>query len=89
MNICTICNEEIKSGVFIGTVNNGVAHQSCYVKANPPKIRKTFNEVLNNCDDQVIVREMLNEHVDHEVKLLIVKKFNEKMQERHQLRLSR
>jgi hypothetical protein len=58
---CSECKKEIIDGTYIGTSGNVFAHQKCYYLANPPKIRETFNEVLANCDDQFLVRSLLNQ----------------------------
>ena len=39
--------------------------------------QNTFEKVLNNCDDQIIVRELLRQYVPMECKAEIVRKFNE------------
>lgn len=41
------------------------------------KPRKTFEEVLLNSDDQVIVRKLLMELVPEEIKEEIIRRFNE------------
>jgi rubrerythrin len=40
------------------------------------KHRKTFPDVLYNCDDQVIVRQLIDELVPEQVQLEIVNRFN-------------
>lgn len=84
MNICSECKKPINGGVFIGTINGGVAHEVCYHIANPPKIRETFPEVLVNCDDQVLVRKLLIQHVSDETQKVIISEFNQYMNIRHQ-----
>jgi len=49
------------------------------------KRRDTFNEVLNNGDDQVVVRHLLYKHVPKEVKAVIIEEFNQKVDERNAL----
>lgn len=40
------------------------------------KQRNTFREILVNCDDQVIVRQLLREFVPEEIKQKIIEEFN-------------
>ena len=83
---CDYCHLPIESS-FIGT-GTGRAHSICYYKANPPKKRNTFSEVLNNCDDQVYVRELLEHLTPKYIKDQIVSDFNTEMLRRHELRIS-
>ena len=43
------------------------------------KQRKTFEEVLIQSDDQVIVRELLNKYVPDQVKEQILKEYNDEV----------
>lgn len=77
--ICEICYQPIAFfGERIYTVN-GPTHPACYFQQNPIKARTTFLEVLNNCDDQVIVRRLLEELVPMDAKIEVVRRFNEAM----------
>ena len=48
------------------------------LEETPMKDRESFNAVLNNCDDQVIVRQMLNSVLTDDQKQLVVEGFNDK-----------
>lgn len=88
MSVCYICNNEINSGSFLGTIGDGTAHSLCHYKQNPPKIRVTFAEVLNNRDDQVLVRQLVDKHMPTEKKVEIIDDFNREIQVRHQRRIA-
>ena len=88
MNTCSECGLTIEGGVFIGTINQGVAHQRCYHIANPPINRDTFVSVLCNSDDQLLVRALLGRMVPKYIQDEIIELFNAEMQDRHQKRIS-
>ena len=83
MNTCSECKKEIVSGSFVGTIGGGIAHGACFYKANPPRIRHSFLDVITNGDDQVLVRELLMRHVSLQCKGDITTRFNEIIQDRH------
>ena len=84
---CSICDETVK-GSFTTTGNDEVAHTICYDKAHPPKIKKSFSSVLTNCDDQVLVRELLIHMVPPAIQQDITEAFNKTIQSRHKDRIS-
>lgn len=85
---CSICKKDNTDGAFVITGDGGQAHTLCYEKENPPRVRETFQEVLVNCDDQVIVRQLLAMYVPDDIKKQIVDQFNSEMKERHKRRIS-
>ena len=50
------------------------------------KQRITFNEVLHNCDDQVVVRDILNQILTKEQKQAVVDAFNKAAKHREKIR---
>ena len=81
-SLCTHCEKPI-TGAFINLGLDGRMHSLCYRLRFPFKPRLTFLDVLLNSEDQVIVRELLHEHVPDDVKQRIVVLFNKIMSDRH------
>jgi hypothetical protein len=79
--ICDSCKENI-TNVYISGVNMDYYHPKCYHLKFPFVPKKTFDQVLGNMDDQIIVKNMLYEILTHEQKRTIVDKFNEIMLKR-------
>lgn len=41
-----------------------------------------FNEVLNNCDNQVLVRDLLNKNIPENIKIEITRLFNQEYEKK-------
>ena len=87
MDICTECGTEIIDGTYV-TANQGHNHVRCYEIANPPIKRKTFKSVLVNCEDQVLVRQLLVSKVPSEIQNEIIESFNETILTRYKRRIA-
>lgn len=83
---CEYCGLEMDGGLSIGT-GTGSAHAQCWYLRNPFVPKHTFTSVLWNLDDQVVVRDLLLEHVPQDVKNTVVREFNEIMSKKHQDRM--
>lgn len=66
---------------------NGWACPSCYYREHPFVAKTSFQEVLVNCDDQVLVRQLLEAYVPTEAKRQITQEFNLTMAIRHNRRV--
>lgn len=88
MDTCSECGKALSFRAFITTGGGGSAHAVCYHRANPPKVRETFAQVLGNCDDQVLVRQLLIRYVPAEYKNTIIRDFNNEMARRHKSRIA-
>lgn len=82
IDICVKCKEPIESAY---TTDNGkFKHPYCYYQDHPFKPKKTFHEVLNNCDDQVLVRDLLTTFLTSDFQDVIINEFNKIMKARHE-----
>lgn len=82
MDTCSGCKREISSG-RLGSIGGVVAHKRC-----PPFVRETFQDVLFNCDDQVLVRTLLKNMVPESTQREIVAAFNDQMLARHERKIN-
>ena len=82
---CEYCKEEL-IGIFIGT-GSGQAHPKCYWEKRPYVPKRTFREVLNNFDDPVIMRDMVEHYMPEQLKQRIVEEFNAFMEKRQSERI--
>ncbi len=78
---CITCGKAIAH--FFKTTEKGPMHTSCYARNRPYVPKETFPQVLGNCDDQVLVRQLLLQHVPIHVQGAILREFNEIMQKRN------
>jgi hypothetical protein len=83
--ICEYCEKEIKN-TFI-SIGSGVAHELCYYKKHPFIHKKTFDAVLKNMDDSVLVWQLLEKYLTDVQKDLIRVEFNKTMQDRYNERI--
>ena len=85
--ICQYCGNEV-GGIFT-LINNGKAHVKCYLEANPPKPAKTLRDVIWNDDEQWLIAELLEKHVNLETKQLIINEFNLEKSNEHEKRMGK
>lgn len=80
---CSRCKKPIAS-MYIGD-DEGPSHTVCYHKAHPYKPKTTLREVLNNWDDQVLARDLVEKYAGcGDAAARIVAEFNERMQARYE-----
>ena len=84
---CEYCGKPL-TGLMIST-GTGMACEPCYYKKHPFVPKDSFLGVLCNCDDQVLVRRLLEEDVPPGTKARIIDNFNREMTRRYTERLAR
>ena len=84
MDNCAKCNQELQ-GISISDKDGWICER-CYYILHPFKQYLTFNSVLHNMEDQVLLRNLLELYIPSDVKLRIREKFNEEMNMRYNLR---
>lgn len=82
---CSRCNDPIGS-ISIGD-DAGPSHPRCYHLAHPYVPKQTLREVLNNGDDRVLARQLVEEYMPLDRQRLLIAEFNAIMQARYQSRI--
>ena len=84
---CSKCGKDLIKGKTMISSSNGMVHEYCHYKDNPPKVRTTFVGVLCNIDDQVTVRDLLDKLVPPSIQKDIICRFNKEMLRRYYSRM--